>query len=138
MLLLAHAGSTCALAGLIWVVQLVVYPGFLLVGDGAAWPAVHAAHSRRIAQVVTLPWAVQGVTLALLLVRHREPLWLLVAASVCAVTTVVVTVLVSVPLHERLATYDERAARALVRTNWWRTAAWTAAAGCALAMLALS
>ena len=69
LLLLAHAASTCALAGLVWVVQLVVYPGFREVGPTHAWPAAHAAHSRRISLTVGPPWMVQAVTLALLLLR---------------------------------------------------------------------
>lgn len=137
-LLLAHTAATCALAGLAWVVQVVVYPGFLVVGPTPGWPAAHALHSRRITWVVTGPWAVQGLTLAALLLQHRQPLWLLGTASVCALTTVAVTVAVSVPLHARLAVWNEPAARRLVRTTWWRTAAWTGSAGCALAMLALS
>lgn len=135
LLLLAHAASTNALAGLIWVVQLVVYPGFPEVGRTDAWPAAHAAHSRRISLVVGPPWVVQAVTLGLLLLRRDQPGWLLALAGLCALTTVAVTVLVSVPLHARLASYDDAVARRLVRTNWWRTAAWTGSAACALAML---
>jgi hypothetical protein len=125
LLVLTHAAATCALAGLAWVVQVVVYPAFLQVGPTAGWRAFHTAHSRRITWVVGPPWAVQGGTLAALLVRGDGPAWLLAALSACAATTVVVTLAVSVPLHERLARYDEQAARRLVRTNWWRTAAWT-------------
>ena len=48
-LLLVHLIATAALAGLVWVVQLVVYPSFRLVGGGPSWPAFHAAHSRSVA-----------------------------------------------------------------------------------------
>ncbi|MGZ6825753.1 MAG: hypothetical protein ACXVGH_03090 [Mycobacteriales bacterium] len=136
LLLLVHAGATCALAGLVWVVQLVVYPAFLAVGPTPGWPAYHEAHSRRMALVVTVPWAVQGVSLAALLLRGQGPAWLLAALSVCALATVVVTVTVSVPLHQRLGAYDERLARRLLRTNWWRTAAWTV--GAVLSLLLVS
>lgn len=135
-LLLVHAGATCALAGLVWVVQLVVYPAFLAVGPTPGWPAYHAEHSRRMALVVTAPWAVQGLSLAALLLRGDGPVWLLAALSVCALATVVVTVAVSVPIHQRLGTYDEQLARRLLRTNWWRTAAWTL--GAALSLLLVS
>ena len=138
LLLYAHAAAVCALAGLIWVVQLVLYPGFLLVGGCPDWPAFHAAHSRRMAGVVVLPWAVQGVTLAALLLTRPVPLWLLALAALCALATVLLTVAVSVPLHSRLSAYDVDVARALIRTNWWRTAAWTGAAACGVAMLAVS
>ena len=130
-LLLVHLVATAALAGLVWVVQLVVYPSFRLVGDTPAWPAVHAAHTRTIGLVVGLPWAVQGASLAALLVRDG-PSALRLVTGVLALTTVVVTVGVSVPLHTRLGrAYDDVAAQRLVRTNWLRTGAWTGGALCA-------
>ncbi len=78
-LLLVHAAATCALTGLGWVVQLVVYPAFRLVVPTPAWTAFHAAHQRRMATVVTTPWAVQGTTLAALLLRREDSARLLVA-----------------------------------------------------------
>jgi hypothetical protein len=130
-LLLVHLVATAALAGLVWVVQLVVYPSFLLVGGTPAWAAVHAAHTRAVALAVGPPWAVQGLTLALLLLRDGlTPL--LVVTGLLALAPVVVTVTVSVPLHTRLGrAYDAAAARRLVGTNWLRTAAWTAGTVCA-------
>ena len=136
LLLLVHLTATAALAGLVWVVQLVVYPSFRLVGTTPAWSAVHAAHSRAISPVVGVPWAVQGLTVAALLVRVG-PTPLLVLAGLLALTTVVVTVTVSVPLHARLGRrYDDDVARRLVRTNWLRTAAWTAGTVCAAVLAA--
>jgi hypothetical protein len=130
-LLLVHLVATAALAGLAWVVQLVVYPSFLLVGGTPAWPAVHAAHTRAVTWAVGPPWAVQGVTLVLLLVRDGlTPL--LALTGLLALATVVATVAVAVPLHTRLGRdWDEAAARRLVRTNWLRTGAWTAGTVCA-------
>ena len=129
-LLQAHALATASLAGLVWVVQLVVYPAFRAVGATGAWDEHHRAHTAAITRVVALPWAVQGVTLAVLLLRRPGPLLLL--TGLLAATTVVVTLAVSVPLHTRLAEgYDEAVAERLVRTNWLRTAAWSAGAVCA-------
>ena len=137
-LLWLHAVATTGLAGLVWVVQVVVYPSFRVAGPTAAWPALHAHHTRAMGLVVALPWAVQGVALALLLVRRPDgtSLPLLLLTGVLAATTVAVTVLSSVPLHTRLAGgYDEAVARRLVTTNWLRTAAWTAGAVCALVLV---
>ena len=136
-LLVVHAVAVSVLAGLAWVVQLVVYPSFLLVGPTAAWPAFHEAHSRGITLAVAPTWAVQGVTTAaLLLARPRGvPLWLVLLAAALALATVVLTVLVAVPLHGRLQPYDETLARRLVATSWLRTLAWTGGALCAGAML---
>ena len=130
LLLQAHALATAALAGLVWVVQLLVYPAFRTVGPTPAWPEHHRAHSTAITRLVALPWLVQGVAVAVLLLREPGPLVLLTAAL--AATTVAVTVLVSVPLHVRLGqAYDDATAVRLIRTNWLRTAAWTAGAVCA-------
>lgn len=131
-LLVVHLAAVGYLTGLVWVVQLVVYPGFRTVGDGPSWSAFHAAHTRAIGPAVGLPWAVQGATLAVLLV-HRPagvPLWLVLVAAALGLATVVVTLVWSVPLHGRLAAY-ERSARTLdgvdrlIATNWLRTAAWS-------------
>ena len=131
LLLLVHLTATASLAGLVWVVQLVVYPSFRLVGGSPAWPAFHAAHTRAVGLAVGPPWALQGGTVAALLVRDGpSPLLLLTGAL--ALATVVVTVSVSVPLHTRLGeAYDDGVARRLVRTNWLRTAAWSAGTVCA-------
>lgn len=137
-LLLVHATACCLLAGLIWVVQLVVYPGFLEVGNSPRWPAYHAAHSRRMTLVVVLPWAAQGLSLAALLLTRPAPLPLLALAALCGLATVVLTAAVSVPLHTRLTTYDEQVVRRLVATNWWRTLAWSLAAATSIAMVAVS
>ena len=69
LLLAVHALSVGALAGLAWVVQLVVYPSFLTVGPTDAWPAFHRAHSSGMTRAVLVPWTGQGATLGLLLLR---------------------------------------------------------------------
>ena len=138
-LLLAHAAATCALAGLVWVVQLVVYPAFLHVGPTPAWPAFHAAHSRAMTRVVVLPWAVQGLCCAVLLVRRPDgvPLPLALLAAGLGLATVALTLGVQVPLHTRLSqAYEERAALRLLRSNRLRVLAWTAAAATGVAMVA--
>ena len=121
------------------MVQLVVYPAFRVVGPTPSWAALHAHHTRAMATVVTLPWAVQGLTLAALLLRRPagSTLPLLLLTGALAATTVVVTTWSSVPLHTRLAHgYDDALARRLIATNWLRTGAWTAGAACSLVLVA--
>jgi hypothetical protein len=137
ILLLVHAGSTCFLAGLAWVVQVVVYPAFLEVGATAVWAGYHAAHSRRMVRVVTGPWAVQGGSLAALLILQDDPSWLLAALSVCALATVLLTVAGAVPVHQQLAVFDEAKVRRLLRVNAVRTAAWTIGAVLSLVLVSL-
>jgi hypothetical protein len=138
LLLGAHAAAVWFCAGLVWIVQLLVYPGFAAVGGSPDWSGFHERHTRLMTLVVTGPWAVQGVTCGWLLVDRPDgvPLVLALAAGALGVVTVVVTVGISVPCHRRLADrFDAGVHARLVRTNWWRTAAWTLGGVVALAML---
>lgn len=136
-LLVVHVISVGYLAGLSWVVQLVVYPSFRLVGPTDAWGPFHTAHSRRLALSVGPAWAVQGTTLAILLVDRPGgvPLALVLAAAALGAVTVADTVLRAVPLHEALTAYDDVLARRLIVVHRRRTAAWTCAVVVAGAMV---
>jgi hypothetical protein len=108
-----------------------------MVGDDR-FVAYEAAHAPRMAAVVMLPWTLQGLTTAwLLLVRPTGvPTWSLGVAAVTAAVTVAVTVAWSVPSHARLGEgFDTATHRRLVRTNWIRTWAWTLHGVNAVAML---
>lgn len=139
-LAVAHAAAVLVLVGVIWTVQLVTYPAFAAM-DRATFPAAHATHAGRITAVVLVPWTVEGLTTAALLVAPPAgvPRWLTVLAAVLALVPVVVTVTASVPAHGRLAAGFDAAAHArLVRTNWWRTAGWTAHGAVAVAIVVLA
>jgi len=131
--------STLVLTGIVWTVQSVHYPLMALVGrDG--FVAYEAAHAPRMAAVVMVPWALQGITTAWLLVDRPASVdaALVWSGALAAALTVIVTIGWSVPAHSRLSVgFDERVHARLVRTNWWRTAAWTIHAGIA-AMIAAS
>jgi hypothetical protein len=132
-LLLANAAVACALTGLIWTIQVVHYPLFARVGE-AEWVAYEREHQRRVTLVVA-PLMLANVTLAItVVIEAATPLRgvnLLLAAAVFAAT-----VLVYSPLHGRLAAAHDRATiDRLVTLNRWRTAAWTAQALVALALI---
>lgn len=128
------AGATCLLAGLSWVVQVVVYPGFRVVGPTPAWRTFHEEHCRRIALVVGPPWAVQGLCVAVLLLRWQH-LWLVLPIAALAASTVAFTVLGAVPAHKDLTSYDDMTVDRLLRASAWRTAAWTLGAALSLVLL---
>jgi hypothetical protein len=135
--LVAHLVAVAALAGVGWVVQLVVYPAFRLVGtDG--WPRYHAGHTRAITRVVGVPWLVQGVSTAALLVVPPAGGRLGAAAlGALALVTVVVTVRTAVPAHGRLAVAPDPAdVTLLLRANLARTLAWTGSTALAATLLA--
>lgn len=137
-MLLTHVAVTLFCVGVIWMVQVVHYPLFGLVGTGS-FAGYEAAHSARMGALLALPWALQGATgLALLFSRPAAlPLWLVVVDLALAGVTVAVTVLVSVPQHELLAAgFDPGAHRTLLTTNWLRTLAWTGCGATVLLMLA--
>lgn len=124
--LLAHAAATWAMVGLIWMVQLVQYPGFAHVG-GNEFVRFHEHHSRRISRPVAFLMGTELLTgLALLLDRPANlsttSLWF--GLSLIGVNWAC-TAFVSIPLHSRLSGRDFTAHEALVRTNWIRTFAWT-------------
>lgn len=135
--LLVHALATFAMIGIIWMVQVVHYPLFALVG-GAGFAAYEAAHSARMGALLLVPWGVEGLSgLALLaLVPPGVPRWLVLADLALLGVTVLVTVAVSVPQHQVLgAGFDPGAHRLLVTTNWLRTAAWTGCGAISAALL---
>lgn len=123
-----HGAVTWALVGLIWVVQLVVYPAFALV-SAADFPRYHAAHTRNITWVVApLMLTELGTGAWLLHLGLRQPSFL-IAKGLLAFNWLS-TWRVQVPLHELLAQgYDATAQQKLVTTNWWRTVAWTLRGG---------
>ena len=140
VVVLVHLLSTTFMAGAIWTVQLVHYPLMALVGHDH-FRAYEAAHAPRMAGVVMLPWTLEGVTTAWLLLAPPPgvPRWLVIAGAAAAASTILVTLVWSVPAHARLAGgFDEPAHRRLVRTNWLRTAAWTTHAAIAAAVLVLA
>ena len=139
-LLLANAAATWLMCGVIWFVQLVHYPLFRDY-DRAAFRATMLAHQSATQKVVFPAMMLELVTALALLAWPPAGVpaglpWLGVAlVGVWGFATV----LVMVPLHERLAGdgFDAALHRRLVRWNWVRTAAWSVrGVGCA-AMLAL-
>jgi len=125
--LVVHLAAVAVLAGVGWVVQLVVYPAFRLVGADE-WVRYHGTHTRAISWVVALPWLVQGVsTAALLIAPAAGGRVAAVVLAVLALVTVVATVVTAVPAHGRLAASRNTADVAvLLRANLVRTLAWTA------------
>ena len=138
--LVGQLATTLPLVGLIWVVQVVAYPLFARV-PGADFPAYHQAHSRLITFVVAplMLGELAFATLWLLQPFETVPAWVAWVGAGLAVSTWGVTMFISVPQHAKLARgFDARAHRALVTTNWIRTALWTARAAILVWVVAAS
>lgn len=133
-ILQAHAAVSLALAAVLWLVQLVVYPAFLWI-DPARFTVWHQGYTGAVTWVVAPLILLQtaGVAGRFWMIERTGPLWFVEIA--CTVLAYAVTVFVSVPIHGRLQEglpVEVRLAAMdhLVRTNWLRTAAWTVCAGC--------
>jgi hypothetical protein len=124
---LAHAAATLSMAGLIWFVQVVHYPLLAAVGP-ERFPEYTRRHADRTRWVVAPPMLVEGVTAVWLVARPAAvPGWAAWLGLGLAAVNWVSTAAVQIPCHTRLARgFDRAVHRRLVRTNWVRTAAWTA------------
>ncbi len=116
-----------AMTGIIWLVQLVVYPQFLNVRP-ADFSRYHQHHSfgigcivapLMIVELILSGWSVWQLD------QHGLRLPLAVAASITLLLWLS-TFLVQVPLHRQLeGGWSEPHIRILIRTNWIRTILWT-------------
>jgi hypothetical protein len=127
VVLVANLVATLVMVGVIWFVQIVHYPLLAIVPiDSASSTAL--IHQRRTAFVVGLPMAVEGFsTLALLGAAPTEVWWWMPwMGGVLLAVALGSTVLLSVPRHAEMAQNPTpEVGRALVRTNWPRTIAWS-------------
>lgn len=132
--LLGHTAATLAMFGLMWSVQIVVYPQFQSV-DPAAFTQYVTDHSNRI--VVAL------VLLAPAEIFFAAWLWLNPPDGIGRTSTFIAGLLLALgwiatalwfaPLHGKLqAGFDAARIQQLITTNWIRTALWSARAGFAL------
>ena len=122
----ANRLASFGLVVLIWLVQLIIYPAFADIEPGrfAAW---HAGYTRAVTWVVGPLMLAQAGLMAWQAVKRPGP-GVFLAAGLIAVAWVA-TFALAVPAHERLqaAGPDPGVVRGLVRANWLRTVAWTAA-----------
>jgi hypothetical protein len=135
-----HLAATAAMAGLIWCIQLVHYPLFAAVGP-ERFVAYEARHRFRISFVVGPLMAVETLAAVVLAVAPPEGLGRALPLIGLALLAVLhtSTVAVQVPLHERLAGgFDPALHRRLVRSNWIRTAVWSARTCLAVSFVVLA
>lgn len=139
LLFLIHAAATWAMVGVIWVVQVVVYPAFADVPP-AAFPEYERGHQRRMSIALAVFAPVELVTaLLVFLVPGDVPRWLPLVAGMLLAALWISTGLFYAPLHGRLAEgHDLGRIRLLVRTNWARTIGWTMRSVMAAAMLVIA
>lgn len=147
---LSHLASTAALVGLIWTIQMVHYPAFKFVAE-SNWERFHSFHARSITLIV-FPLMLCELIFSLIIlaaIYGIQPSWnALHVPSPPAIYSIIyaiptaqwlLTLIIFVPIHHRLATANliHRSAlmRRLVALNWLRTALWTLEFGLLLSWL---
>jgi hypothetical protein len=140
LLLVVHLTATAAMCGLIWCVQIVHYALFDGVGAGG-FSEYERRHQRAISWVVGPFMGVEGASALAVAALLRDQVGVpLLAASLALLAAIhASTVWLQVPAHGRLSSgYDPDVVARLVRTNWIRTAGWTARTIVAAAMVVVA
>jgi len=125
--LVIQVAATWFMIGLIWMVQVVHYPLFRAIPADSFRP-YEAAHTSAIGRLLILPAGIEVVSAAALVWYRPDavPLWLVMLSGALLAAIWVATALVQARLHRRLLDgYDIATVDRLVRTNWFRTGAWT-------------
>ncbi|MGA1074316.1 MAG: hypothetical protein ACO307_04175 [Ilumatobacteraceae bacterium] len=141
-IVISHAAATWFMVGLIWTIHVVHYPLFSEVG-AAEYVDFQAAHVERIGTLLLIPWAVEGVTAAAILVisvaaRDRRYLVPAVIGAVAMGVVLVVSGFWSAPAHADLADgFDADVHGRLMAADLVRTVAWTVRGVCAAWILAV-
>ena len=132
--LVVHAGCVFAMTGILWLVQLLVYPTMAIVA-GPNYSEYQAFHVTRITPVVGPTMLLELATAVALVLPgtvgvERASWWSPAFAWGCLAATgavFVATALWSVPRHNILAHgIDAAAHQALVSSNLVRTLVWSA------------
>ena len=136
-LALVHLAATGFMAGLIWTIHVVHYPLFALVND--PYRPFQEAHMARITGLLVVPWGLEVLSAAGLLVvaDAGSERALAVTGVVLLVAIVALTGLGAAPIHGRLVDrFDADLHRRLLRVDRVRVGLWTARLGLAVAIMA--
>ena len=125
--------ATIFMAGVLWTMQLLNYPLLALVGNDA-FPRYKTAHNRRFALVVVPGVLDAAGGIGLLLSRPGQvPLWAPAGELAPLLVVIISTAALQGRQHRELAGgFGGRVLSLLVRSNWIRVAAWSAAGALAL------
>lgn len=127
VLLALHLLATLAMTGVIWAVQLIIYPLMDRV-QPEGFAAFHRTYTYRITALVAVLMPLELGTGILLLIARPDALpgialW---AGLMLILVAWASTALLQVPQHGILARgYDAETHHRLVHSNWIRTIAWS-------------
>jgi hypothetical protein len=135
--LILHLIATSAYCTLLWLVQVLVYPQFQRVPEGA-FADYHRDHCQRIGWMVGPTVLAEGVTALLVAIQFFSTQPVLQTLSLGTfILGSLLTGLIFVPLHRHLEAEGRDPVRIqrLIRMNWLRTAVGTLRLSLVLAMV---
>ena len=110
------------MTGVIWLVQVLVYPNFRLF-DSIPFQKFHRFHTDRITWVVAPVMAIELITGLLLCIYQSGPIYFL--NFILVLITWILTGALSVPIHRQLENGLHGKVNLLIWSNWPRTITWT-------------
>lgn len=135
-LAILHLAATGVMTGLIWTIHVVHYPLFALVNE--PYRPFQEAHMSRVTALLVVPWAVEALSAAGLVLVAAGDLQrnLAVAGLVALAAVVVLTAFGAAPIHGQLVdAFDPDLHRRLLRIDLVRAVVWTARLALAGAMV---
>ncbi len=122
IILIIHAFACWFMCGLIWLVQVLVYPNFKIVGQNE-FQSFHEFHLKRITWIVAPLMVVElGSSIWILFLNQNSIYW----ANLFSVILIWgQTAFVNIPSHNRLSFDIEKTKLEMVSGNWPRTVIWS-------------
>ena len=127
LLYIGNIATTWALLLLIWLVQVIIYPGLSRV-PSKDFANYHRWYVTRISVLVVPLMICEAITTLGWLMLEPDSYYSTIAAFLVVIIWLA-TFMLQVPIHRHLQSGKDNARiRRLVDTNWIRTMAWTAKA----------
>ena len=124
---LLNISSTWFMVGLIWLIQIVHYPLFKLVGKNE-FQTYHNGHSLMITPLVGTVMIIELISSILLVVfpPKNVSITIPIIGIILVFITWTSTAFLQIPHHNALSkAYEFEAHNLLVQSNWIRTIAWS-------------
>jgi hypothetical protein len=115
------------MVGLIWMIQIVHYPLFGLVGSDT-FKEYHQEHTILITPIVGIVMVVELVSSMIMILQPVRGISIIIPISGLILILFIwaSTAFLQIPYHQSLnQTYDPHSINMLILTNWIRTIAWS-------------
>lgn len=119
--ILAQVFSCWFMTGVIWLVQVLIYPNYKFVGQ-KEFENFHEFHMNRITWIVAPMMGIELFSAIWLLWNHPDSIYWINSISIALIWCL--TAFVNVPTH-RVLTFEIKKTKRLVAGNWPRTILWT-------------